>query len=114
MALKSGNMAYLTVNPNTIKLATVFLDSVSDEKDYRAYYGYSNPGKGPATTAIGLLCRMHLGWKRDRQGLQEGVAYLAKMGPSKTNFYFNTTQLRFSSNGVAKNSTSGIRSCEKT
>jgi hypothetical protein len=97
MAMKSGSMSYLTVNPNTIKGAINFLNSVSDEKDYRAYYGYTGPGKGPAQTAIGLLCRMHLGWKKDHQGLQTGVEFLSKMGPHKTNFYYNyyATQVLF-------------------
>lgn len=89
MAMKSGAMSYLTVNPNTIKGAINFLNLVSDEKDYRATYGYTGPGKGPAQTAIGLLCRMHLGWKKDHQGLQNGVQFLSKMGPNKTNFYYN-------------------------
>ncbi len=40
---------------------------------------------------------MHLGWKKDNQGLQTGVQYLSKMGPSKSNFYFNyyATQVLF-------------------
>ena len=97
MAMKSGAMSYLTVNPNTIKGAINFLNVVSDEKDYRAYYGYTGPGKGPAQTAIGLLCRMHLGWKKENQGLITGVEYLSKMGPNKTNFYYNyyATQVLF-------------------
>ncbi len=97
MAMKSGAMSYLTVNPNTIKGAINFLNVVSDEKDYRAYYGYTGPGKGPAQTAIGLLCRMHLGWKKENQGLITGVEYLSKMGPHKTNFYYNyyATQVLF-------------------
>jgi hypothetical protein len=97
MALKSGTLSYLSVNPNTIKGAINFLNTVSDEKDYRATYGYMGPGKGPAQTAIGLLCRMHLGWKKDNQGLITGVQYLAKLGPNKANFYYNyyATQVMF-------------------
>lgn len=97
MALKSGSLGYLSVNPNTIKGAINFLNTVSDEKDYRATYGYMSPGKGPAQTAIGLLCRMHLGWKKDNQGLINGVQYLSKMGPNKANFYYNyyATQVMF-------------------
>jgi len=86
MALKSGNMAYLQVNPLTIKKAVEFLDSVQAEDG--AFYGYTDPGKGPGTTAVGLLCRMYLGWKKDHPGLQKGVAHLAKLGPSK-DLYFN-------------------------
>jgi len=47
------------------------------------------PGRGPATTAIGLLCRMYLGWKQDNPALKKGVEFLSKMGPHKTNMYYN-------------------------
>ena len=87
MALKSGHMAYLQVDPNTIKGAVKFLDTVG--ADSGAYYGYTDPGRGPATTAIGLLCRMYLGWKKDNPGLQRGVEYLSTTGPSKSNMYYN-------------------------
>ncbi|MCR9115631.1 MAG: terpene cyclase/mutase family protein [bacterium] len=87
MALKSGHMGYLVVPPNTVKGATAFLDSVSQESG--AYYGYTGPGKGSATTAVGLLCRMYLGWKQDNPALERGVQYLDKTGPSATNMYFN-------------------------
>ena len=86
MALKSGNMAYLQVNPLVIKKAVEFLDSV--QADDGAFYGYTDPAKGPGTTAVGLLCRMYLGWKKDHPALQRGVAHLAKLGPSK-DLYFN-------------------------
>jgi hypothetical protein len=86
MALKSGNMAYLQVNPLVIKKAVEFLDHVQAEDG--AFYGYTDPGKGPATTAVGLLCRMYLGWKKDHPALQKGVAHLAKLGPSK-DLYFS-------------------------
>jgi hypothetical protein len=87
MALKSGHMAYLQVNPNTIKGATRFLDSV--QGDSGATYGYTDPGNGPATSAIGLLSRMYLGWKKDNPALQRGVDLIAKRGPTKGHFYYN-------------------------
>lgn len=87
MALKSGNMAYLSVNPLTIKKAVEFLDSVQGD-EYGGTYGYTGPGKGPGTSAVGLLCRMYLGWKKDHQGIQEGAAIIAKRGPS-TDLYYN-------------------------
>lgn len=87
MALKSGHMAYLKVDPNTIQGAIKFLDSVGAESG--SYYGYTDPGRGPATTAVGLLCRMYLGWKKDNPALQRGVEYMGKLGPSKGNMYFN-------------------------
>ncbi|MFM8953663.1 MAG: prenyltransferase/squalene oxidase repeat-containing protein [Planctomycetaceae bacterium] len=86
MALKSGNMAYLQINPLTIKKASEFLDSVQTGDG--AFYGYAGPGNLPACTAVGLLCRMYLGWKKDHPGLQKGVEHLAKLGPS-SDLYFN-------------------------
>jgi len=86
MALKSGHMAYLQVPPGTIVGANKFLDSVMS--DY-AYYGYTDPGRGQATTAIGILCRMYLGWKKDHPGIEKGIEYLSKTGPSPGNMYFN-------------------------
>lgn len=93
MALKSGNMAYLQVNPLTIKKATEFLDSV--ESDYGAAYGYTD-SRSPtlARSSVGLLCRMYLGWKKDHEGLQEGANRIAKAGPSKDLYYdYYATQI---------------------
>jgi len=87
MALKSGHMAYLAVDPKTIQGAIRFLDSA--QADGGAKYGYTGPGQGSATTAVGLLCRMYLGWKRDNAALKRGVEDLAKAGPSKGNMYYN-------------------------
>ena len=86
MALKSGHLAYLRVPPQTTKKAFEFLDSV--QGDSGATYGYLGPNKGDATTAIGLLCRMHLGWKKDNPALQRGVQFLSDRGPSD-NMYYN-------------------------
>jgi hypothetical protein len=92
MALKSGHMAYLQVPPGTIQGAIKFLDSV--QMDSGSKYGYTGPGGGQATTAVGLLCRMYLGWKKDHPGIQRGVEYLAQIGPSGPkggggNMYYN-------------------------
>jgi len=88
MALKSGHMAYLQVPKGTILGSMKFLDSV--QADSGAQYGYTGPATGRrATTAVGLLCRMYLGWKKDNPGLQRGVAILDKAGPSKSDMYYN-------------------------
>ncbi len=87
MALKSGHLAYLQVDKKTIAGAINFLNAV--QQDSGTFYGYASPGKGQATTAIGLLCRMYLGWKKDEPALQRGVEWLSKQGPIKNNMYFN-------------------------
>ncbi len=81
MALKSGNMAYLQVDPRVVQKASKFLDEV--QSDDGAAYGYiDSKTPGPARNAVGLLCRMYLGWKKNHPALERGVANLAKGGPS--------------------------------
>ncbi len=90
MALKSGHMSYLQVNPNTIRGSIKFLDTVQAQSG--SFYGYTSPGQGQATTAIGLLCRMYLGWKHENEPLKRGVAWLGTQGPSigkGANMYYN-------------------------
>jgi hypothetical protein len=89
MALQSGALGNLKINPATINLGLKFLDSVSDPQDAHAYYGYTGPGRGPAQTAIGLLCRVQMGWKKETAGLKTGVEFLTKAGPNKSNNYLN-------------------------
>ena len=40
-------------------------------------------------TAIGLLCRMYMGWDREHEALERGVQRLSKSGPSKKDMYYN-------------------------
>jgi hypothetical protein len=86
MALKSGYMANLAVSPLTVKKAETFLDAVQSEDG--AAYGYTDPGNGPGTSAVGLLCRMYLGWKKDHPSVERGVEILSKRGPT-ANLYYN-------------------------
>ena len=87
MALKSGHMAYLNVPKNTVAGCYKFLDSV--QANSGSTYGYTSPGGGHATTAVGLLCRMYLGWKKDEPALIRGVETISKWAPSKTDMYYN-------------------------
>lgn len=89
MALKSGQMARLSVPSPTLHAAGRFLDRVQNQDG--ALYGYMTPDPRPATTAIGLLCRMYCGWDRNHPALIQGVAYLSKRGPSQAedSIYFN-------------------------
>jgi hypothetical protein len=91
MALKSGLMGGLTIFPETVRKANSFLDSI--QTNGGAFYGYdvaaADPNAAVATTSIGLLCRMYLGWSKDKPAIQEGVKFLTNVGPSKTNVYYN-------------------------
>jgi hypothetical protein len=88
MALCSGRMAYLTVDPRCFDGARHFLDTVAFQSG--ANYGYKGPERFTAATqAIGLLCRMYLGWKHDHPALQQGLQTLTAAGPSSGNMYYN-------------------------
>ena len=80
MALRSGQMSYLQVPTDTLRRANEFLDYV--QADEGAAYGYTGSGERPATSAIGLLCRMYLGWQHDNAALGRGVQMLGDWGPS--------------------------------
>jgi len=86
MALKSGHLAYLRVPPLVVTGAERFLDKVQASSG--ANYGYTSPAEGRhATTSIGLLCRMYLGWKKDNPALQRGCDDISGWGPSNDVYY---------------------------
>lgn len=90
MALKSGKISGLTIDPKTYKLAEKFLDTVSTSGG--AFYGYAAPPRGTpasACTAVGLLCRMYMGWDKNVPGIVDGMDALAEAGPNPSNMYFN-------------------------
>src|SRR5690606_35758848 len=87
MALKSAQMADLDVPSQCFYLAEKFFDSV--QSDRGAAYGYLKPGNEATTSAVGLLCRMYLGWRREHPALIRGAASLDKLGPSANDMYFN-------------------------
>jgi hypothetical protein len=89
MALVSGKLAYLRVDPRCFALASTYLDHVRIDP-YGSDYGYTDPQRGTqATRAIGLLSRMYLGWRRDNPGLQQGIDGLSGWGPISGNMYYN-------------------------
>jgi hypothetical protein len=93
MALKSGDMAHLRVNRLSVTKTIEFLDSV--QSDGGAAYGYTdNARTSPTLSAVGLLLRMYLGWKRDNPALQRGVKKLADAGPTGNLYHdYYATQL---------------------
>jgi hypothetical protein len=91
MALKSGSMGNLVVPNRTFTAADNFLDFVSTNNG--AYYGYNKPTSQiegrQATIAVGLLCRMYLGYPKEHPGLQAGINHLSKLGPRTSDLYYS-------------------------
>jgi hypothetical protein len=88
MALKSGQMAGLSVPAATLRKVERFLDSV--ETPAKGGYQYlSGSGEKPAMTAVGMLCREYLGVRPQNTGLLAGVERLKKSPPGTTgNLYY--------------------------
>ncbi|MBI1313869.1 Hsp70 family protein [bacterium] len=87
MGLVSGRSAKIPVSPLVFIRASRFLDSVA--ADGGAFYGYNSPVNKDSTTAIGLLCRMYMGWDRNNPALKRGIEFLSQTGPAKANMYYN-------------------------
>ena len=89
MALQSAKAGRIRVSSNTLREARSFLREAQGD-DIGSTYAYIPGQKGrPSMTAVGLLCRMYLGWKKDNEALQKGVNYLAAIGPSRNDIYYN-------------------------
>ena len=76
MALQSARAASLTIPDQTWEMADLFLDSVQS-KDGARYAYQARGGPTEVMTAEALLCRLYLGWTKDRPGLPGGVQWLA-------------------------------------
>jgi hypothetical protein len=98
MALKSGQMAGLSVPAKTFTGVEEYLEKVasreppasSEEKGKLKGYCYT-PGSGetPTMTAVGLLCREYLGVNPKNPDLLRGVEYLKQAPPGATgNLYY--------------------------
>lgn len=88
MALQSAFHAKISIPKSVPVGINKFLNDVSHED--KAKYGYT-PGQAPkaSTTAIGLLCRICMGWKADNPACIKGVDYLIKTGPSRKDIYYD-------------------------
>ena len=84
MALKSGQMAGLSVPYECLKKAEQFLDSC--ESQQKGGYAYT-PGGGETytMTSVALLCRMYMGINPRNPGLLAGIDRLKANPPGKTN-----------------------------
>jgi len=85
-ALKSASLAGVAVPSPTIDGVSRFLDRVQTKDG--DLYGYLAPAARPCTSAIGLFCRLHLGWER-RDSIDRGLATLAHPGPHPAQVYRN-------------------------
>ena len=81
IALQGAHRAGLSVSKEDGARARKFLDRV--QSGGGAFYGVDKPGKDAAATAMGLLCRIYLGWDRDRDALVRGADFLNAQGPPK-------------------------------
>lgn len=90
MALQSARAASLNVPAETWDKADGFLDDVAHRDG--ALYAYQTRGGPTATmTAEALLCRMYLGWNKDRPPLRRGVQWLHDShfpAAAETNIYY--------------------------
>ncbi|HUG90633.1 MAG TPA: hypothetical protein VML55_07365, partial [Planctomycetaceae bacterium] len=88
MALESARSARIRIAPGTLARVSQFLNRVQIERGAR--YGYDSPRReGSATSAVGLLCRMYLGWRRDHPALARGIQHLSRRGPDRNDMYHN-------------------------
>ncbi len=89
MALKSTAHAGLQVPPQVLERISLYLDTVRSDQAPTGRYGYraKAPAYRSSTTAMALLCRMQLGWGKDNEELQKGIAILDKRGPYDNLYY---------------------------
>jgi Squalene-hopene cyclase C-terminal domain/Prenyltransferase and squalene oxidase repeat len=91
MALKSGQMAGLKVNPKSFEASRRYLNSVA-RGNYKSEFTYQ-PLRGNASftmTSVGLLTAQYLGSRRDDPVIVNGIEYLLAHKPeiSQRNTYF--------------------------
>jgi hypothetical protein len=90
MALASARAASLSVPDEIWEMADVYLDGVQ-HRDGALYSYQTGNSPSPAMTAEALLCRMYLGWRKDRPGLVRGVRWLSQnhlASASDPNIYY--------------------------
>ncbi|MEZ6053949.1 MAG: prenyltransferase/squalene oxidase repeat-containing protein [Planctomycetaceae bacterium] len=89
MALVSAQKAGLKVPPPVLDGVSHYLDSVRSDGAPTGRYGYRVEEKGyrASSTAQALLARMYLGWTKDDEELQQGIAVLDKRGPYENLYY---------------------------
>jgi hypothetical protein len=103
MALKSGEMAGLTVPAKTFDGIKKWLASVEANRPVGGQFGYQSAMATPAMTAQGLLCLQYLGAKRDDPRMRAGTDYLLKHLPRSsgdtTYYWYHANQVMYHMQG---------------
>jgi hypothetical protein len=97
MALKSGQMAGLKVNPEVMQACRRYLDLCAGG-DYKSEFSYAPRGNPTYTmTSVGLLITQYLGAKRDDPVIANGIDYLMTRKPDitqrNTYYWYYATQV---------------------
>ncbi|MBM4072825.1 MAG: hypothetical protein FJ271_28440 [Planctomycetes bacterium] len=104
MALKSGELAGLTVPSTAFQGARRWLASVEANKPSGGLFGYTSPAPTPAMTAQGLLSLQLTGARRDDPRMRAGTDYILKNLPnpaSDTSYYwYHATQVMYHMQGT--------------
>ena len=89
MALKSGEMAGLRVNPQTLVKDKGYLKTVAKGKSGGQFSYMAESGPTHTMSAVGLLCNQYGGMKRTDPAMVEGQAYvMANLPSAEGNPYF--------------------------
>src|SRR5262249_8094807 len=76
MALQSARMAGIKVPDDCLEKLNGYLDRV--QADGGSRYSYVDNGSPtPGMSAVGLLCRQYMGWKRDDPRLERGCQFVS-------------------------------------
>jgi hypothetical protein len=107
MALKSGMMAGLQVDPACVERVKKFLNSVRVGGSQSGRFGYTTDGGGSnAVTAVGLLCSQYLGTRREDPIMLDGVKHMmaAQPGGAKASsdiyYWYYATQVMHNVTGA--------------
>src|SRR5262245_12209669 len=98
MALKSGQMAGLKVDPKSFEACRRYLDSCARGK-YKSEFSYGPIQSNPTytMTSVGLLTAQYLGARRDDPVIVNGIEYLLDHKPNitqrNTYFWYYATQV---------------------
>ena len=96
MALKSGEMAGLKVNPQTLVKSKNYLKTVAKGKSGGLFSYMAESGPTETMSAVGLLCNQYGGMKRTDPAMVEGQAYVMAHLPQAENnpyFFYYATQV---------------------